>query len=93
MVRQWQDMIYQARHSQSYMNALPDFVRLAEAYGHVGIRIEDPCDLKDKLEFALSLKEQLVFIDILVDAEEHVYPMQIKGGAIDDMILCKQTKQ
>ncbi|EBV7178939.1 acetolactate synthase 3 large subunit, partial [Salmonella enterica subsp. enterica serovar Thompson] len=63
MVKQWQDMIYEGRHSHSYMDSLPDFVKLAEAYGHVGIQITDPAKLDEQLAYALSLKDRLVFID------------------------------
>ncbi|WP_410473268.1 acetolactate synthase 3 large subunit [Faucicola mancuniensis] len=89
MVKQWQDMIYEGRHSQSYMNSLPDFVKLAEAYGHVGIKITDPAKLDEQLAYALSLKDKLVFIDVLVDKNEHVYPMQIAGQSMRDMWLAK----
>ncbi len=89
MVRQWQDLIYGGRHSHSYMESLPDFVKLAEAYGHVGIRVSDPSELDEALEKCFSMKDKLVFMDILVDQDEHVYPMQIKFGAMDDMLLGK----
>lgn len=89
MVKQWQDLIYSGRHSQSYMNSLPDFVKLAEAYGHVGIQINTPDELEEKLTQAFSMKDKLVFVDINVDATEHVYPMQVRGGAMNDMILTK----
>ncbi|GJH42844.1 acetolactate synthase 3 large subunit [Pasteurella canis] len=89
MVKQWQDLIYSGRHSQSYMNSLPDFVKLAEAYGHVGIQINTPDELEQKLTQAFSMKDKLVFVDINVDATEHVYPMQVRGGAMNEMILTK----
>ncbi|WP_199612117.1 acetolactate synthase 3 large subunit [Flocculibacter collagenilyticus] len=92
MVRQWQDMIYGGRHSQSYMASLPDFVKLVEAYGHVGLRVERAEDLQSTLEHAMSLTDRLVFVDIIVDETEHVYPMQIKGGAMDEMVLSKGDK-
>lgn len=93
MVKQWQDMQYGGRHSAStYAESLPDFVKLAEAYGHVGIRIEKYEDLHSKLEEAFALKDKLVFVDICVDPEEHVYPMAIKGGAMKDMILSKTER-
>ncbi|HEA3247182.1 TPA: acetolactate synthase 3 large subunit [Pasteurella multocida] len=92
MVKQWQDLIYSGRHSQSYMNSLPDFVKLAEAYGHVGIQINTPDELEEKLTQAFSMKDKLVFVDINVDATEHVYPMQVRGGAMNDMILTKPEK-
>ena len=89
MVKQWQDLIYSGRHSQTYMNSLPDFVKLAEAYGHVGIQIATPDELESKLKEAFSIKNKLVFVDINVDETEHVYPMQIRGGAMNEMILTK----
>lgn len=92
MVRQWQDMIYDGRHSSSYMESLPNFVALAEAYGHVGIQINELSELDSKLEQAFEIKDKLVFVDILVDEMEHVYPMQIRHGAVDDMWLGKGVK-
>ncbi|WP_076417978.1 acetolactate synthase 3 large subunit [Colwellia sp. UCD-KL20] len=92
MVRQWQDMIYGGRHSSSYMESLPDFLKIAEAYGHVGIEINELSELDSKLEEAFAIKNRLVFVDVLVDEHEHVYPMQIKTGAVDDMWLKKGVK-
>ncbi|RRS08078.1 acetolactate synthase 3 large subunit [Pseudoalteromonas sp. J010] len=92
MVRQWQDMMYEGRHASSYMESLPDFVALAESYGHIGIRVDTPEQLDSALEKAMSIKDRLVFLDILVDESEHVYPMQIKQGAIDEMWLKKGVK-
>ncbi|WP_125557035.1 acetolactate synthase 3 large subunit [Pseudoalteromonas rubra] len=92
MVRQWQDMMYGGRHSSSYMESLPDFVALAESYGHIGIRVDHPDELDDALARAFSITDRLVFLDIRVDENEHVYPMQIKLGAIDDMWLKKGVK-
>ncbi|ODL81881.1 acetolactate synthase 3 large subunit [Serratia marcescens] len=92
MVKQWQDMIYSGRHSQSYMDSLPDFVKLAEAYGHVGIAIRTPDELESKLAQALAEKERLVFVDVTVDETEHVYPMQIRGGSMDEMWLSKTER-
>lgn len=92
MVKQWQDMIYSGRHSQSYMDSLPDFVKLAEAYGHVGIAIRTPDELESKLAQALAEKERLVFVDVAVDETEHVYPMQIRGGSMDEMWLSKTER-
>ncbi|ADP10045.1 Acetolactate synthase isozyme III large subunit [Erwinia sp. Ejp617] len=94
MVKQWQDMIYSGRHSQSYMESLPDFVRLAEAYGHVGISISRPDELESKLAQALEqlAKNRLVFVDINVDGSEHVYPMHIRGGGMDEMWLSKTER-
>ena len=89
MVKQWQDLIYSGRHSQTYMNSLPDFVKLAEAYDHVGIQIAKPEELEEKLKQAFSIKNKLVFVDVNVDANEHVYPMQVRSGAMNEMILTK----
>lgn len=92
MVRQWQDMVYGGRHSSSYMESLPDFCKLAESYGHVGIQIDTLDELDSKLEQAFSIKNKLVFVDVLVDEKEHVYPMHIRTGAVDDMWLAKGVK-
>ncbi len=93
MVKQWQDMQYGGRYSHStYAESLPDFARLAEAYGHVGIRIEKMSELKSKMQEAFALKDKLVFVDVLVDPDEHVYPMAIKGGAMKDMVLSKTER-
>jgi len=93
MVKQWQDMQYGGRYSHStYSESLPDFIKLVEAYGHVGVRIEKLSELKQKMEEAFALKDRLVFIDVLVDPMEHVYPMAIKGGAMKDMYLSKTER-
>jgi acetolactate synthase-1/2/3 large subunit len=93
MVKQWQDMQYGGRHSQStYADSLPDFIKLTEAYGHVGIRIEKLSELEEKLAEAFAIKDKLVFIDIAVDQNEHVYPMAIKGGAMSEMFLSKTER-
>ncbi len=92
MVKQWQDIIYQGRHSNSYMDSVPDFAAIAEAYGHVGIRISDPSELESGLKKALDMKDRLVFVDINVDETEHVYPMQIKGEAMNNMWLSKTER-
>lgn len=92
MVKQWQKMFYGGRQSHSYMDSLPDFVKLAEAYGHVGIRVDHPDDLDSALEQCFALKDRLVFMDIAVDPDEHVYPMQIKFGAMNDMFLSKTER-
>ncbi|MFC3033796.1 acetolactate synthase 3 large subunit [Pseudoalteromonas fenneropenaei] len=89
MVRQWQDMMYGGRHSSSYMESLPDFVALAEAYGHVGIRVNHRHELDEALAKAFAIKDRLVFLDIRVDEHEHVYPMQIKFGGVDEMWIRK----
>ena len=94
MVKQWQDMNYGGRHSAStYQSSLPNFVELAESYGHVGIKIEKNSELKSGLEKALSMKDKLVFVDIYVDPNEHVYPMLVApNGSLKDMWLDKETK-
>ena len=93
MVKQWQDMQYGGRYSHStYAESLPDFIKLAEAYGHVGMRIEKLSELKQKMTEAFALKDRLVFIDVMVDPMEHVYPMAIKGGSMKDMILSKTER-
>jgi acetolactate synthase-1/2/3 large subunit len=92
MVKQWQDIIYQGRHSNSYMSSVPDFAAIAEAYGHVGIRISKPEELESELKRALDMKDRLVFVDINVDETEHVYPMQIKGEGMDKMWLSKTER-
>jgi acetolactate synthase-1/2/3 large subunit len=94
MVKQWQDMQYAGRYSHSaYADSLPDFVKLAEAYGHVGIRVERKEDLRGALEKAFAMKDRLVFLDIVVDPHEHVYPMHIApNGSMRDMWLSKTEK-
>jgi len=92
MVRQWQDMVYGGRHSSSYMESLPDFIKVAEAYGHVGIQIDTLDELEEKLTQAFNIKDKLVFVDVMVDEKEHVYPMQIRTGAVDEMWLKKGVK-
>ncbi len=90
MVKQWQDMQYGGRYAAStYADSLPDFVKLAEAYGHVGIIVTDPSELKAKMEQCFSMKDRVVFMDIYIDPDEHVYPMQIPTGSMKDMILSK----
>ena len=92
MVKQWQDMIYSGRHSHSYMDSVPNFAKIAEAYGHVGMNISHPDELESKLAEALAMKDKLVFVDISVDETEHVYPMLIRGGAMNEMWLSKTEK-
>jgi acetolactate synthase-1/2/3 large subunit len=87
MVRQWQEFFYQGRYSMSYMDALPDFVKLAEAYGHVGMLIDKPGDVEAALKEAMALKDRLVFMDFITDQTENVYPMIPAGGGLNEMIL------
>ena len=85
MVRQWQEFFYEKRYSHVYMDSLPDFVKLAEAYGHVGIKVEDPNDLHDAMKQAFALKDRTVFLDIITDREANVYPMISSGKAHNEM--------
>ena len=87
MVRQWQEFFYQGRYAMSYMESLPDFVRLAEAYGHVGMRIEKPEDVEGAIREAMKMKDRLVFMDFIIDPEENVYPMVPAGAGQNEMIL------
>ena len=87
MVRQWQEFFYESRYSQSYMKALPDFVKLAESYGHVGMRVEDPKDVNSALSEAFAMKDKLVFMDFITDQTENVYPMIAAGKGHHEMHL------
>ncbi|MGC8731578.1 MAG: biosynthetic-type acetolactate synthase large subunit, partial [Halothiobacillaceae bacterium] len=87
MVRQWQEFFYSGRYAMSYMEALPDFVRLAEAYGHVGMLIDKPADVEGALREAFKLKDRLVFMDFRTDPTENVYPMVPAGAGLNEMIL------
>ena len=87
MVRQWQEFFYEKRYAMSYMDALPDFVKLAESYGHLGILVENEKDLKPALTEALNQKDRTVFVDIITDPTENVFPMIPAGGAHCDMLL------
>ena len=94
MVKQWQDMSYGGRHSEStYQSSLPNFIDLVESYGHVGIKIEKNSNLKESLEEAFSIKDKLVFVDVYVDPGEHVYPMLVApNGSLKDMWISKDKK-
>jgi len=88
MVRQWQEFFYEKRYASSYMDSLPDFVALAESYGHVGIRVDKPEDVVPALEDAYGkYKDRVVFIDFMIDREENVYPMIPAGAGLNEMIL------
>ena len=87
MVRQWQEFFYEKRYAMSYMDALPDFVKLAESYGHLGILVENEADLKPALIEALKQKDRTVFVDVITDQNENVFPMIPAGGAHCDMLL------
>lgn len=87
MVRQWQDLNYQSRHSESYMESLPDFKAIIEAYGHIALEASTKEDMQAVIAEAFSIKDKLVFVNIAIDPEEHVYPMQVAGGSMQDMIF------
>ncbi len=87
MVRQWQEFFHGNRHAESYMDALPDFVKLAESFGHVGMRIEKPADVEGALREAFAIKDRLVFMDFITDQTENVFPMVPGGKGLSEMIL------
>ncbi len=92
MVRQWQEFTYEKRYSNSYMDSLPDFVALAEAYGHVGMLIEKPADVEGALKEAFAMKDRLVFMDFITDREENVYPMIEAGKGHHEMRMRPGSK-
>lgn len=94
MVRQWQEFFYGNRYAESYMDALPDFVKLAESYGHVGMKIENSSDIEGALKEAFSpkLKERLVFLDFITDQTENVFPMVASGKGLSEMILADDAE-
>jgi acetolactate synthase-1/2/3 large subunit len=87
MVRQWQEMFYDKRYSHTYMEALPDLMKLADSYGHVGMRIEKPSDVEGALKEGLAIKDRLVFMDFIIDQDTNVYPMVAAGKAHNEMVL------
>jgi acetolactate synthase I/II/III large subunit len=87
MVRQWQEFFHGNRYAESYMDALPDFVKLAESYGHIGMKIEQPADIENALKEAFKLKTRLVFMDFITDQTENVFPMVPGGKGLSEMIL------
>jgi acetolactate synthase-1/2/3 large subunit len=87
MVRQWQEFFYQGRYAMSYMESLPDFAKLTESYGHVGMTIDKPGDVESALKEAMKMKDRLVFMDFRTDPKENVYPMIPAGGGQNEMIL------
>ena len=87
MVRQWQELIYEGRYAHSYMDALPDFVKLAESYGHVGIKIERPSEVEPALKEIIRLKDRTVFLDVRTDPTENVWPMVQAGKGNTEMLL------
>ena len=90
MVRQWQEFFYGNRYAESYMDSLPDFVKLAEAYGHVGMKIEKPEDIEPALREAFAMKDRFVFMDFITDQTENVFPMVAAGKGISEMILAEE---
>ncbi|CEN55507.1 acetolactate synthase 3 catalytic subunit [Candidatus Methylopumilus turicensis] len=91
MVRQWQEFFYENRYSESYMDSLPDFVKLAESYGHIGMNIEKPGDVEGALQDAFAMKDKFVFMNFLTDQKENVFPMVPNGKGISEMILGSDT--
>jgi len=92
MVRQWQEFFYESRYSHSYVDALPDFVKLTESFGHVGMRVEKPNDLEDAMQEAFSMRDRFVFLDIIVDPTENVYPMIAAGKGHHEMHLSPERE-
>jgi len=90
MVRQWQEFFYQKRYSMTYFEALPDFVKLTEAYGHVGMKIEKPGDVEGALREAFAMKDRTVFLDFITDPDENVFPMIPAGGGQSEMLLAER---
>ena len=93
MVRQWQEFMYENRESHSYLESLPDFAALAESFGHVGMKIEKPCDVEGALREAFAMKDRLVFMDFVTDPAENVYPMMMAGKGHNEMVLSEQSRQ
>ena len=92
MVRQWQEFMYENRYSHSYMDSIPDFVKLAEAFGHVGMLIEKPADVEGALREAFAMKDRLVFMDFVTDPAENVFPMMMSGKGQHEMLLSELCK-
>ena len=92
MVRQWQEFFYENRYSESYMDSLPDFVKLAESYGHIGMKITKPSDVEGALKEAFAKKDKFVFMDFITDQEENVFPMIANGKGLSEMIMGKDNK-
>ena len=92
MVRQWQEFFYENRYSESYMDSLPDFVKLAESYGHIGMQITQPSDVEGALKEAFAKKDKFVFMDFITDQEENVFPMIANGKGLSEMIMGKDNK-
>ena len=92
MVRQWQELFYESRYSHSYVDALPDFVKLAESFGHVGMRVEQPGDLEGAMAESFGMKDRFVFLDVVVDPAENVYPMIVAGKGHHEMHLSPERE-
>jgi acetolactate synthase-1/2/3 large subunit len=95
MVRQWQEFIYENRESHTYLESLPDFAKLSESFGHVGMRIDKPSDVDGALKEAFAMKDRLVFMDFITDPTENVFPMMMAGKGQTDMLLpsfCKERE-
>ncbi len=92
MVRQWQEFFYQKRYCMTYFESLPDFVMLAEAYGHVGMRIDKPRDVEGALREAFAMKDRTVFLDFITDQTENVFPMIPSGGGQNEMLLAERDE-
>ncbi|EEO28894.1 acetolactate synthase 3 catalytic subunit [Oxalobacter paraformigenes] len=92
MVRQWQRLDYESRYSETYVASLPDFNKLAEAYGHVGFKVEKPSDVEGALREAFSLQDKLVFLNILTDSTENVWPMVKAGKGLTEMLMSLEDK-
>ena len=94
MVKQWQDMQYEGRYAMStYEDSLPDFVKLAESYGHAGFQVDKLSELDDVMTEVFSMKDKLVFLDVIIDPMEHVYPMHVApNGAMNDMWLSRNER-
>ena len=92
MVRQWQEFMYENRESHSYLDSLPDFAALAESFGHVGMKIENPADVEGALREAFAMKDRLVFMDFITDPAENVYPMMMAGKGHNEMVLSQQSR-
>ncbi|MBN2887411.1 MAG: acetolactate synthase 3 large subunit, partial [Chromatiaceae bacterium] len=87
MVRQWQEFFYESRYAHSYVDALPDFVKLAESFGHVGMRVERPEELEGAMREAFAMRDRFVFLDVIIDPTENVYPMVAAGKGQHEMQL------
>jgi len=92
MVRQWQEFFYESRYSNSYVDALPDFVKLSESFGHVGMRVDTPGDLEAAMSEAFGMKDRFVFLDVIVDPTENVYPMIVAGKGHHEMHLSPERE-